>query len=885
MTGRRTATLRLAWRLARGARGRSALIALLVAIPVLAGTFAAVTIRTAHLSPAEAAARQLGRADAIAVVTGKPLTGDVAVGRSTNGETISNIPYTGDGRTPTGTTWADALPAGSRVTPDAWVRAVRVAAGVRAAEVQGIVLDLSDPMTDGIYRVRSGQVPTTSGQAAVTTALAKQMHVSVGATIDLADHPTRVTAVVENPNDLGERSVVASAATFGGLNAPARGTWWGNVDYWLVDTPGAAPDLHDRLLHDGVVYETRDQWEHPGPGLTSSSQIDGQVLIVLGTVAGFGLLEVLLLAGAAFAVGTRRQTRELGLLAATGGDDTDIRRTVLIQGALLGIGGAVVGVAGGVLAVVLLRGVLEQVANKRFGGLDVAAADLVAVVVLGVVAGLLAAIVPARAAAARPVLSMLRDRYDADERPTSIPRWAVLAIVGGAALTVVAAFRWHADAGSLRSTFVSTGSFSAVMHGLATMLRENQWPAALWLGAAAMLAGLVRACPAIVARLASLSRPLPLTARLALRDAGRHRHRTAPAVAAVMTVVAGAVLVLFVASSSDLRDKHEFSPAIPIGVIDVQNAHSDGMNEAALAAAAARTATLVGGGSHVVISQASRPRGGTLVVQNPGCTHPATDDLAVCSFHQVGVATATTIDLIAGRTVPAAHRALATGGAVLLDPNLADGRTVVISTTGPARHRTSLPAVVVPGLPSYGAVPQVYVSAATATAQGWHIRGDIALVAPTRTPSTEVMARAQSALGSNITVTLQSGYHSRYSAVLLAMLGAAAIATLAGTSIAVALAMAESRADMATMAAVGASPSRRRVHAMSQAATVAGLGTGLGMGLGVLVALATLGGSDVFPTSAPYRWLVAVLVVAPALAIAVAGAFTRSRVTLTRRIA
>jgi putative ABC transport system permease protein len=140
-------------------------------------------------------------------------------------------------------------------------------------------------------------------------------------------------------------------------------------------------------------------------------------------------------------------------------------------------------------------------------------------------------------------------------------------------------------------------------------------------------------------------------------------------------------------------------------------------------------------------------------------------------------------------------------------------------------------------------------------------------------------------LRSDVFISLQRSYHSRYSPVLLAMLGAAAIATLAGTSIAVALAMAESRADMATMAAVGASPGRRRIFAMGQAAMVAGLGTGLGVALGALVALATLGGSDVYPTSLPFRWLAAVLVAAPLLAIGVAGLVTRSRVTLTRRIA
>jgi putative ABC transport system permease protein len=880
MTGRRAATFRLAWRLTRRSRGRSVLIALLVAIPVMAGTFAATTIRTAHLSPGEAAGRQLGRADAIAVVAGgtRPLTGDIAVGRSNNGDTISNVP---DRRgSLTATAWAADLPVGSRITRDAWTRTTRVTVGDRAADVQGVVLDLADPMTRGIYRVLDGTAPHTSGEAAVTTSLAKHLGVHIGESIGLARQRVRVSAIVEDPRSLGDQAVVVpAAAALGHGSAHQPNFWYANFGYWLVDTQGTAPDLHDRLLRDGVVYETRGEWEDPGPELASTSEVDGQVIIVLGTVAGFGLLEILLLAGAAFAVGTRRQTHELGLLAATGGDDTDIRRTVLAQGAFLGVGGAVVGVSAGVLAVVVLRGVLERVADQRFGALDVAAADLLAVVALGVVAGLLAAIVPARAAAARSVLHMLRERYDADGLRASLPRWSIVAMLGGAALTVVAAFRWHASAGNLQSTFVNTGSVTQIAHGLADLLRQNSWPAAMWLGAVSTLAGLVRACPALVSRLATLSRPLPLSPRLALRDAGRHRHRTAPAVAAVMTVVAGAVLVLFVTSSSDLRDKHEFRPAVPIGLVSAQVTGPTSTDVAVQAAA------LVGGGRQVLIRLATQPGQGEVTVQAPHCGGSAADDLAACQFHGIGVASADAIDLIAGRPEPNAARALATGRAVVLDRSLTEEGAVEVDGGRPHATNSRLAAVVVPGLPSYSGLPLIYVSPKTAAEHGWRTHPEVALVKPDRTPSAVVMDRAQRALRSDVFISLQRSYHSRYSPVLLAMLGAAAIATLAGTSIAVALAMAESRADMATMAAVGASPGRRRIFAMGQAAMVAGLGTGLGVALGALVALATLGGSDVYPTSLPFRWLAAVLVAAPLLAIGVAGLVTRSRVTLTRRIA
>lgn len=77
--------------------------------------------------------------------------------------------------------------------------------------------------------------------------------------------------------------------------------------------------------------------------------------------------------------------------------------------------------------------------------------------------------------------------------------------------------------------------------------------------------GLIVATPAIVGAAARLGRFLPLAPRLALRDAARHRGRTAPAVAAVLGAVAGSVaLTLFVASLSD-KDERNHTPSLAYG--------------------------------------------------------------------------------------------------------------------------------------------------------------------------------------------------------------------------------------------------------------------------------------------------------------------------------
>jgi putative ABC transport system permease protein len=64
----------------------------------------------------------------------------------------------------------------------------------------------------------------------------------------------------------------------------------------------------------------------------------------ISLVVGMVLLEIILLAGPAFAVGAKRRSRELALLASTGGERRDVRRTVLASGVVLGAAGGRLGV-------------------------------------------------------------------------------------------------------------------------------------------------------------------------------------------------------------------------------------------------------------------------------------------------------------------------------------------------------------------------------------------------------------------------------------------------------------------------------------------------------------------------------------------------------------
>src|SRR5206468_12462474 len=88
-----------------------------------------------------------------------------------------------------------------------------------------------------------------------------------------------------------------------------------------------------RLNRVGVGVRSRFVVEHPPAGLpvadppTLASRARD---VGIATVAvGLAVLEVVLLAGATFAVGARRQRRDLALVAAAGGDEGDVRSIVI----------------------------------------------------------------------------------------------------------------------------------------------------------------------------------------------------------------------------------------------------------------------------------------------------------------------------------------------------------------------------------------------------------------------------------------------------------------------------------------------------------------------------------------------------------------------------
>ncbi len=151
-------------------------------------------------------------------------------------------------------------------------------------------------------------------------------------------------------------------------------------------------------------------------------------------------------------------------------------------------------------------------------------------------------------------------------------------------------------------------------------------------------------------------------------------------------------------------------------------------------------------------------------------------------------------------------------------------------------------------------------------------------------------------LGADSTVYVERGPQHEADPTLLILAGIAALITLGASAIATGLVAADGRADLSTLAAVGATPGLRRRLTLAQSGVIAGLGTMLG-------GLAGLGGATVLiiamnrqaaaegetgpalPLVMPWQLLLLTMVVVPLIAMLGAGLLTRSRLAVERRLA
>ncbi|MDQ4090216.1 MAG: ABC transporter permease [Actinomycetota bacterium] len=165
-------------------------------------------------------------------------------------------------------------------------------------------------------------------------------------------------------------------------------------------TPAAARAAVERVTDEFPNVEVRDQAEFKQQQEDQVNQILGLVTALLALsiiIALFGIINTL-------ALSIFERTRELGLLRAVGMSRRQVRSMIRGESVIIAVMGAILGLAVGVLfgyAVVL------ALADEGIGEVVIPGGQLVTYVILAGIAGVLAAVFPARRAARLDVLAAI----------------------------------------------------------------------------------------------------------------------------------------------------------------------------------------------------------------------------------------------------------------------------------------------------------------------------------------------------------------------------------------------------------------------------------------------------------------------------------------------
>jgi putative ABC transport system permease protein len=813
--------VRLARRTAVRSKARTALIVLMLALPVYAGTVLAMSYSATYVSADTETSWRMGRSD----VQLSGYATDKIVAMLPAGAT--SVPIT-HGRTPLGV--AD-----------------------RYEVRQYVAVDVDAPLTRGMFQPRSGRAPRGPGEVAVSTRLAEMDQVNVGDRVLVGLPPTTrtVVGIIDPAWELSLPVVVSPAEHRLSADLPSA----------LVGLPPGVgwtpPPLTEELMKcvdepsggrscNGYSYAAR---ELPNPAELAARKA------ALMLVVGFAGTQVALLTGAAFAIGARRQRRELAMIGAVGASRRHLARLVLAHGLVLGVVAGVGGVALGALTYWVNRDLVERIANHPLDASSVPVWWLTGIALFAVAVGLLSALGPARSAARRSLRGELAGR----ESTT----WG-------------SNLRWLAGGMLVAGSGLAGAVYAAGATGSITVVAACT---------VAILLGVAAFSPVLVAGVGRFANRLPLALRLTARHAARHRLRTAASVAAVCAAVAGSMALTFYGAAAEAEQNWYRQPDARLGQVVIPADAAERLTPEQVRAVEAALPTR----ASLPVTTLTEPARVFHVEHPSGPAVRPAETVAVADTEADQRALISAV--IGAEPPPAALSALADGGAVTFYPDLMqDGRLHL-------RNDLSLAAVLVPAPEYYGKLPGAVISKNTATRHGLVTRGGGILVDTTRMPTAAEVATANwralaaqlraepSALPAELVVGAKHERRGRdYGPMFLIMAAVSGAVTLAAVAVAVGLATSEMRDDLSTLTAAGAAPRLRRRIAAAQA----GLIVGIGVLLGLLGGIAPAAGMVAFRADLDWRvpWLPLLLtvIVVPVLAVAGTALFTRPRLVLVRRL-
>ncbi len=633
----------------------------------------------------------------------------------------------------------------------------------------------------------------------------------------------------------------------------------------------AWPEVRDLNAY-GLVVLSADVLRHPpAPSavpeqfrLESASQSARTTSLV---AAGGALLLIVttLLVGPAFAVSAARQRRTLALAASNGASTAQLRHTVLAQAIVLGVAaaglGALVGVAG--------AAVLQWVARTRVwsgfeGPFDLPWLQVGFITLAAMLSAVVAALVPARRLGRLDIVGVMRGQ-SVSPRPSRavFALGLVLAGAGGAGL----------------------------VYAVKNQLSEYPVVAATM----ALVVGSLFLVPLILVGIARTGRHLPVSLRMAARDLGRQRARSAPAVAAVLAAVAAFTVIAVGLSSDTEQARRDYLPATLPGDGYVSDYGGDLLpgiertiranlpqlqiveesqyvthdpwmeGETPTKPYDADFVALVPPGCTVAravadtdfwnaqadaaptdAGQASAPAAPPCqaIGTNGAAPYPTMEVLPADEIVRRLSLTGSDADRVrAGGMVIMSDRPMTTGptarlawGTVRIDPDSGDQSAPEVTGS------TSVPAVLVPvsreNLPLMRQAGAL-VASSVAEQNHWETRPTgLLLHDPAGPIDTATEERLTTLAGDEVGVGVERGFERPDRLVMSILVGIFVIVLLVVTLTTTALGLAEQQADQASLAALGATRHTRRSMAAAQAVTLSLVGAALGLAVGLVPGIA-----------------------------------------------
>jgi putative ABC transport system permease protein len=355
--------------------------------------------------------------------------------------------------------------------------------------------DPHGPFGKPLLSLVSGQYPANPNQVAVTSGVASDFRLRIGSNWTVAGVTRKVVGIVQNPESLLDEFALVIP---GQVARPDNGTV-------LFDAPGQTADS---LRSSTGLNVTTAQT------VANANVISPQTISIAAAVLGMLLIALVGIGG--FTVLAHRRLRAIGMLAAQGATERNIRLVVRANGTATGVAGAVAGLILGFLAWLAYRPSAETSAHHVMGVFQLPWTVIGISMALAVIATYFAASRPAKAIAKTPIVAALAGRPPAPKKTRH------LAIPIGVGFLIVA--------------FLLLGAAGA-------SLANGSGMPELVFGFIALAVAIVLLAPALLSVVAAAGRRAPIAVRLALRDLARYRARSGPALAAISLSTLIAVII------------------------------------------------------------------------------------------------------------------------------------------------------------------------------------------------------------------------------------------------------------------------------------------------------------------------------------------------------